>query len=87
MRSLSPAAITASNLKGEVTLDIGPGYVKRISANSVKPGAKVGVGVGTISVASGVDVGAGVAVGGTDCVRAADVAKAASPVNATIVGR
>src|SRR5690606_31948446 len=74
-------------MNGDVRLDIGPGETKRIWANSLKPGANVGVGLGRSSGASNVDVGAGVSVGSAACVNTAEVAKAACPVNATTVGR
>ena len=74
------------NLIGEVKLDMGPGEIKRICANLVKPGAKVGVAVGNAVDGIGVSVGSGVSVIGADCVNALFVAKIACPVIATTVG-
>lgn len=74
-------------MKGDVRLDIGPGETKRICANSVKPGANVGVGLGRSVNACGVDGGMSVSVGGAVGSSASAVAKAACPVNATTVGR
>ena len=48
---------------GETRLDMGPGEMKRICANSVKPGSNVGVAVGSGVVGMGVSVGRGVYVG------------------------
>ena len=71
---------------GETKLDAGPGDKNLTCAKSVKPAAKVGVGLG-ISV-SEIDnsVGTEVRVGRTICVNASAVAKAACPVRATTVG-
>jgi ApbE superfamily uncharacterized protein (UPF0280 family) len=68
---------------GETRLDIGPGERNRICANSVKPGSKVGVNVGSGVVGTGVSVGRGVSV--AVGANALAVAKTACPVNATTV--
>ena len=68
---------------GDIRLDMGPGEMNRICANSVKPGSKVGVGLGSGVVGRGVSVGVGVSVGRG--ARALAVANADCPVNATTV--
>ena len=68
---------------GETRLDMGPGETKRICANWVKPGSKVGVALGSGVVGMGVSVGRGVAVG--EGVIALAVDKADCPVNAITV--
>jgi ApbE superfamily uncharacterized protein (UPF0280 family) len=60
---------------------MGPGDIKRICANSVKPGSNVAVTVGSGVVGMSVSVGRGVSVG--IGAKALAVAKAACPVNAT----
>ena len=66
---------------------MGPGDRKWISAKSVKPAAKVGVALGNAVDGMGVSVGRDVLVDVIAGVNASAVAKAACPVNATVVGR
>jgi hypothetical protein len=62
---------------------MGPGEINRICANSVKPGTKVGVTVGSGVVGTDVSVGRNVSVGRG--AKALAVAKAACPVKTTTV--